>query len=149
MTVISDTTVIRAATVIREAGARRTETPNGVMTSLATPTQGGTSRLAVWKVDAAPGATGPLHVFDEESVWTCLDGGAAFTVGDDRMDVAPGDTIVLPGGVARQMVVSPDGFRAVVAAPAGVLVSTPVPVVQEGCDLAPKGDEKIVPFWAR
>ncbi|MEV5574109.1 cupin domain-containing protein [Spirillospora sp. NPDC052269] len=133
--------------VIRDAESRRTETPNGVMTSLATPTQGGTSKLAVWKVDAVPGVTGPLHVFDNESVWTCLSGAATFTVGDDRVDVASGDTLVLPGGVARQMVVSADGYQAVVAAPAGSLVH--VPESLEDCDLAPKVGEQIVPLWAR
>ncbi|WP_026416222.1 cupin domain-containing protein [Actinomadura oligospora] len=135
--------------VIRDTESRRFQTPNGIMTSLATPTQGGTSKLAVWKVDAVPGVTGPFHVLDDESVWTCLGGAATFTVGDEVVDVAPGDTLLLPGGVERQMVVSADGYQAVVAAPAGILVHTPVPVVQEGCDLAPKGDEKIVPFWAR
>jgi quercetin dioxygenase-like cupin family protein len=136
-------------TVIRNADARRTETPNGVMTSLATPTQGGTAKLAVWRVDATPGATGPLHVFDQESVWTLLGGAVSFTVGDDKVDLAPGDTLVIPADVTRQMFVSPDGFQAVVAAPAGTLVHTPDPVVADGCDLAPKVGEKIVPPWAR
>lgn len=136
-------------TVIRDAEARRTETPNGVMTSFATPTQGGTEKLAVWRVDAVPGVTGPLHVLDQESVWTCLGGAVSFAVGDDKVDLAAGDTIVLPPDVERQMFVSSDGFQAVVAAPAGCLVHTPVPVETEGCDLAPKVGEKIVPLWAR
>ncbi|RFU40514.1 cupin domain-containing protein [Actinomadura logoneensis] len=136
-------------TVIRDAEARRTETPNGVMTSLATPTQGGTGRLAVWRVDAVPGVTGPLHVFDQESVWTFLSGAVSFAVGDDKVDLAAGDTIVIPADVTRRMFVSPDGFQAVVAAPAGTLVHTPEPVVTEGCDIAPAVGEKIVPPWAR
>ncbi|MFC4911277.1 cupin domain-containing protein [Actinomadura gamaensis] len=136
-------------TVIRAAETRRTTTPNGTMTSLATPTQGGTSALAVWRVEAVPGVTGPLHAFDAEQVWTCVGGAADFLVGDDRVGVASGDTLVLPAGVARQMIISPDGFQAVVAAPAGTVAYNPDPAEPDGCELAPKGDERLVPLWVR
>ncbi|MCP2341822.1 cupin domain-containing protein [Actinomadura rupiterrae] len=139
--------------VIRAAESRRTTTPNGTMTTLATPTQGGTSTLAVWRVDALPGVTGPLHTFDAEQVWTCVGGAASWTVGDgehaDKVDVAPGDTLVLPAGAPRQMVISPDGFQAVVAAPAGTVVYNPDPAKEDGCELAPKGDERLTPPWVR
>ena len=66
-------------TLIRNAESRRTETPNGVMTTAATPTQGGTEGIAVWRVKGTPGRTGPLHAFDTEQVWTFLDGDAIRT----------------------------------------------------------------------
>jgi hypothetical protein len=43
------------------------------------------------------------------------------------------------------------GFTAVVAATANPLVFNPpaaVPDHNEACDLAPKGDERIIPPWA-
>ena len=49
--------------VIRCGEARRTETPNAVMTTLASPTLGG-ARQALWRVDMTGGQAGPLHAFD-------------------------------------------------------------------------------------
>jgi quercetin dioxygenase-like cupin family protein len=48
-------------TVVHQADTRRTETPAGVMTTLASPGQGG-AQTAVWRVEMRPGATGPVHV---------------------------------------------------------------------------------------
>lgn len=134
-------------TLIRAAESRRTETPNGVMTTLATPTQGGTSGLAVWRVDMAPGRTGPRHAFDTEQIWTFLDGTATVDLGGRALQAAPGDTLVLPPDVPRQMTTD-GGFTAVVTAPAGCLVYDPDAAVSDAkCDLEPQGDERIVPPW--
>jgi hypothetical protein len=70
--------------VIRGAQARLSETPGGVMTTFASPTQGGASQ-SLWKVQAKPGAEGPVHDFDVEQVWHWVDGAA--TVGDIRPSV--------------------------------------------------------------
>ncbi|MBW0119221.1 cupin domain-containing protein [Pseudonocardia abyssalis] len=110
--------------LVRHADARRTTTPNATMTTHASPTQGATTRLAVWTVEMAPAAAGPLHAFDVEQVWTVLDGRATAHVGDTDHDLGPGDTLVVPAGVQRRIhAVEP--FRAVVAAPAGAR-ATPV-----------------------
>jgi quercetin dioxygenase-like cupin family protein len=138
-------------TLVRNADSRRTETPNGVMTTFATPAQGGTEGLAVWRVDMVAGKTGPLHAFDTEQVWTFLDGTVTIDLDGRKLEAGPGDTVVLPADVARQMTASPDkGFTAVVAAHAGCLVYDPDGVVDpDKCTLAPQGDERIVPPWAR
>ncbi|GAA2448438.1 hypothetical protein GCM10010191_77360 [Actinomadura vinacea] len=135
-------------TLVRSADRRRTETPNGVMTTLASPTQGG-ARTAVWHVDMAPGRTGPLHAFDTEQIWSCLDGAATIDLGGTILTVTPGDTVVMPADVLRQVTTGPShGFTAVVAAPAGTQAYTPRGHEEPG-DLAPKGDERLVPRWAR
>lgn len=106
-------------TVIHHAESRRTETPNAVMTTLASPTQGGAER-PLWRVDMAPGASGPEHIFDVEQVWTVLSGAAIFVVGGDSTEVAVGDTVVLPAAIARRVRADPDaGMSAIVTAPAG------------------------------
>ncbi|MFG1946060.1 cupin domain-containing protein [Nonomuraea sp. NPDC048826] len=133
-------------TVIRDAQARRIETPNGTMTTLASPTQG-ESGQAVWRVDATPGSTGPLHAFDTESVWTWLAGTCTVRLGADQVEVAAGDTMVLPAGVLRQLVADErDGFAAIVAAPAGVQVYNPDGL--EACDLVPAGTVTMPLLWA-
>jgi quercetin dioxygenase-like cupin family protein len=136
-------------TVIRDAQARRIETPNGVMTTLASPTQGAAGQ-SVWRVDALPGMVGPLHAFDSESVWTWLDGECAVQVGRERFEVAAGDTLVLAADVLRQMFADAErGFTAIVAAPAGVQVYNPGGLAAaDGCDLVPEGTERMPLPWA-
>lgn len=106
-------------TVIHHADCRRTETPAGVMTTLASPTLGDAER-PLWRVDMGPGAAGPDHVFDVEQVWTLLSGGATFVLDGESNVLRAGDTVVLPPRVARQVRADPtDGMSAIVTAPAG------------------------------
>jgi quercetin dioxygenase-like cupin family protein len=105
-------------TVISRADARRTETPNAVMTTLASPTQGGTGH-ALWRVDMRPGQAGPPHAFDVEQVWIVLEGGATVELEGATHALAAGDTLVIPAGAARRVTAAPAGFAAIVAAPAG------------------------------
>jgi quercetin dioxygenase-like cupin family protein len=121
-------------TYISHAETRRTETPNAVMTTLASPTQGGAGQ-AVWRVDMRAGAAGPPHAFDTEQVWTVLEGGATIELGGEPVARAPGDTVVLPAGVPRRVFADAGkGFTAIVAAPAG------------GCASTPDGT-RVVPAW--
>ncbi|TMR04786.1 cupin [Nonomuraea turkmeniaca] len=132
------------------ADSRRTETPNGVMTTLASPTQGQAGR-AVWRVDARPGMEGPVHAFDAEVVWTWIGGAAVVELGGERYEVAAGDTMVLPADVSRRMFADPvRGFVSIVVAPPGTQVYNPGGVSEpDACDLAPKGTERVVPPWVR
>lgn len=85
------------------AATRRTETPNAAMTTLASPTLGSTQDLSLWRVEMADAATGPVHAFDSEQVWTVLDGSLEVQAGDQARQVAAGDTVVFPAGVTRQI----------------------------------------------
>ncbi|MFC4118633.1 cupin domain-containing protein [Nonomuraea zeae] len=106
-------------TVIRGAQARRSETPSGVMTTFASPTQGGASR-SLWKVEAKPGVAGPVHDFDSEQVWSWLAGAATVELGGETFAVAAGDVVVMPAHTVRQVLADPEnGYVAVVTAPAG------------------------------
>lgn len=120
--------------VVRAAESRHTRTPNAVMTTFASPTQGGSS-LAVWRVEMEPGAVGPLHSFDVEQVWTVIGGGATVALADEQIAVAPGDTLVLPSGTPRRIAADPSaGFAAMVAAPAGARAAVP-------------GGDPVLPAW--
>lgn len=134
--------------VIRSTERRRIETPNGTMSTLATPTQGETRDLAVWHVEFRADRIGPLHVIDRETVWTVLTGGLVLDVDGEKTELAPGDTVVIPADRPRQMT-SAQGFTAVVCSTAGPIVYNPaghVPV--DPCDLAPKTDQRIPVPWA-
>jgi len=111
------------AVVIRAADARITETPNGVMTTLASPTLSGSTGASLWRVVFPAGRSGPLHAFDSQQVWALLSGTATFTVDGLAHRLEAGDTIQLPAGSMRQVhahtdiefLVTGDGTAAVAA----------------------------------
>lgn len=82
---------------------RRTETPNAAMTTVASPTQGPTRQLSLWRVAMKSGQQGPRHVFGREQVWHVLAGEIEIEVGDEPARLRPGDALVLPAGIARQV----------------------------------------------
>ena len=111
--------------VIRHAESRRTPTPNAVMTTHASPTQGGAG-IAMWRVEMAPAASGPAHSFDAEQVWTVLKGGATVELDGQLLAIELGDTVVMPAGVPRRVTADPQaGLAAIVTAPAGARARTP------------------------
>jgi quercetin dioxygenase-like cupin family protein len=89
---------------IPAASTRRTETPNALMTTLASPTLGASSDLSLWQVEMEAGARGPAHSFDSEQLWTVLEGAIRARVGGEEGDLVAGDTLVLPAGAMRQIV---------------------------------------------
>jgi quercetin dioxygenase-like cupin family protein len=89
--------------VIRTTERRRSETPAGVMTTLASPTVGATAGLSMWEVAMTAGASGPLHLFDSEQIWTVLDGELSVAIGGQREDIRSGDTVVIPADLERQI----------------------------------------------
>jgi quercetin dioxygenase-like cupin family protein len=111
-------------TTVRAADNRHTETPVGVMTTLASPTLGPTEGLSLWRVEMEAGVTGPLHVFDREQLWTALAGELTITVDGTPTELAEGDTIVIPAGVERQ-VFTRTAARLIVCCPADAVASVP------------------------
>jgi quercetin dioxygenase-like cupin family protein len=112
------------ANPIRSDNMRRTETPNAVMTTVASPTQGPTRQLSVWKVAMKSGQQGPRHVFDREQIWHVLAGEVAIEAGDDPARLLPGDALVLAAGVARQITAVSDA-EIVVCGLSDAVVSAP------------------------
>ena len=124
-------------TRIARSDTRVTETPNALMTTLASPTQGGTTTLSVWRVTMRSGQRGPEHTFDGEQAWHLLDGTATVAAGAEIIDLAAGDTLVLPAGTHRQ-VSTESGAVFVVTGPPGA-VATP---------MTPDGPgEPVAPAW--
>jgi quercetin dioxygenase-like cupin family protein len=107
--------------LIKHADTRTTVTPNATMTTLASPTVGATDGHSLWLVEMAADARGPLHVFDSGQIWTVLEGRVEIELGGLAHALEAGDTLVIPGAVARQvhaisscrMLVCGDGAAAV------------------------------------
>jgi quercetin dioxygenase-like cupin family protein len=96
------------STVVRASDTRRIETPGATMTTLASPTLGATAELSLWKVAMAADAEGPLHTFDSEQLWTVLEGDICASIAAEDKHLSPGDTVVIPAGVARQITATSD-----------------------------------------
>lgn len=105
-------------TVVRHADRRRTETPNAVMTTLASLTLGGSGH-ALWQVRMDPGTAGPEHRMSGEQLWTLVGGAATVALeGGDPVALGPGDTVVLPAGRLRRIVADEHrGMSALVTGP--------------------------------
>lgn len=125
------------AAKIARADARVTETPNASMTTLASPTQGGTKTLSLWRTTMRAGQRGPQHVFDVEQVWHLLDGTATIAVDGETVELAVGDTLVLPAAAQRQ-VSTESGAVFVIAGPASGVAAA----------ITPEGPgEPVSPAW--
>jgi quercetin dioxygenase-like cupin family protein len=92
-----------AGFAVRSLSMRRTETPNAVMTTLASPTQGPTDELSLWRVEMRAGQQGPRHVFDSEQVWHVVAGELDVTIADQTARLSAGDAAVLPAKAERQI----------------------------------------------
>jgi quercetin dioxygenase-like cupin family protein len=124
-------------TVVRRAEQRTHETPNAVMTTLASPTLGGAAH-SLWQVRMRPGQAGPDHVMDVEQLWTVVDGGMTLRTADGEIGLTAGDTAVLPAGAERRVVADPEhGLTALVTGPGS------------GRALLPDGTDRGVPDWVR
>lgn len=119
--------------VIHRQDARRTETPNAVMTTLASPAQGGSGQ-ALWRVEMAADARGPVHEMDAEQVWTVLEGSARIDVDGEEDVLRPGDTLVVGADVTRQVTAGGAGLVAIVTGRGGAVASGP-------------GRDPVVPPW--
>jgi quercetin dioxygenase-like cupin family protein len=94
--------------VIRVTERRRSETPTGAMTTHASPTVGSTAGLSMWEVEMTEGASGPRHVFDSEQIWTILEGECSVDIAGTTEILGPGDTVVMPPELERQVTARPD-----------------------------------------
>jgi quercetin dioxygenase-like cupin family protein len=104
--------------VVRARQVRRHESPNAVMSTLASPSLGAAA-LAMWRVEMTAGQQGPEHAFDVEQVWTVVGGGADVELDGQTLAVGTGDTLVMPAGAIRRVAAADGGLEALVAAPAG------------------------------
>jgi quercetin dioxygenase-like cupin family protein len=87
--------------VITETTERTIETPTGVMTGLAAPSQG-SAELSTWRVRMTPGSNSPVHIIDREQVWMPLRGTFEFTVDGETVLVRAGEALAVPRGATRQ-----------------------------------------------
>ncbi|MYU55422.1 MULTISPECIES: cupin domain-containing protein [Streptomyces] len=62
---------------------------------LAVPSRG-SSELAVWALEIAPGSAGEVHSMDREEVFVVVSGKVSATVADQEISTASGDAVIVP-----------------------------------------------------
>ncbi|PRX43576.1 Cupin domain-containing protein [Prauserella shujinwangii] len=77
------------------ACAPRFENAGFVFRPLAVPSRG-SAELAVWALEAPPGAESERHTVSREEVLVLHEGRMAVEVGDDRHELTPGDAVIVP-----------------------------------------------------
>ena len=111
--------------------ARRTETRNAVMTTLASPTQGDASVLSMWQVDMRQGQRDPEHTVDSEQIWHVTRGELTIAIEQESVRLTAGDTLVVPEALSRRVTALTDttavvsGFGDAIVAIPGEGGSTP------------------------
>src|SRR5689334_12733468 len=70
--------------------------------SLARSDQGSTE-LAVWQVLAPPQAASPAHSMSHEEIFVVQCGRFVAVVGDEQVEIGPGDALTVPAGTHFQL----------------------------------------------
>jgi len=109
---------------IRADSGRRVRTSHGVMTTLASPTQGEARALSMWRVEMRQGQREPRQIVDSEQIWHVTAGRLAIEIDRDAVRLAPGDTFVVPEAIVRSVVAESD-VTALVCGFGDAVVATP------------------------
>jgi quercetin dioxygenase-like cupin family protein len=78
------------------------------ITSLAAPSRGSTE-VALFRTEVVAGGGLPRHRHDHLDVFTVERGGGTFSIGDERFDVGPGDSVIVPVGEWHHLEAGPEG----------------------------------------
>lgn len=89
--------------VIFASDTREFATPGAVMTTLASPTLGGSALLSLWRVRMSFGQAGPDHIIDSEQLWTLTSGTARIVIDGSVAELHSGDSFIAPDGSTRRI----------------------------------------------
>jgi quercetin dioxygenase-like cupin family protein len=108
----------------RAAEQRVVTTPNASMTTLASPTQGPSDDLAMWRVEMHAGQRGPMHTFDSEQLWAAQSGTLVIDLDGRQLRLGAGDALVLAANAQRQISAATDA-TAIVCGHGRAIASVP------------------------
>ncbi len=83
------------------------------VTSLAAPSRGA-YEAALFRIEVPPGGGLPAHHHDHLDVFAIEAGGGVFHIDDDSVELATGDSVVVPTGAVHYMVAGAEGASIVV-----------------------------------
>jgi quercetin dioxygenase-like cupin family protein len=93
----------------------------GTLATITVPGEASDGRVAMIEFLFPHGASPPLHTHPQDESYVVLDGRLTITAGDERFELGPGGTALVPMGVPHTFRVDSDGARVlVVSTPAGL-----------------------------
>ncbi len=104
--------------VERSADHPTFELGGNAITSFAAPARG-SQEIALYRAEVPPGGGLPPHTHDHFDVFTVVAGGGVFHLGDDTVEVAVGDSVVVPIGVRHFLEAGSEGASIIVSMLAG------------------------------
>ena len=105
---------------VRDEDQTIEEWREGVRTLMTVSAETGSSQLTVFEQWCNPGVGAPLHIHAVEEVLRVLAGSAEIRVGEDSQSVQPGESVIIPAGVAHGFTNTSDAVlhtQAILAAP--------------------------------
>jgi mannose-6-phosphate isomerase-like protein (cupin superfamily) len=121
---------------VSNAAAPTFTIPGLTVTGLAAPSRGATE-TSVWTLEIPPETPGTPHSVDREEIFVALAGRAAAELSGRRIDLEPGDALIVPAG-------EPFALANPHAEPFRAVAATPV-----GCHAVLPDGERFLPPWAR
>ncbi|HEY0994336.1 MAG TPA: cupin domain-containing protein [Kofleriaceae bacterium] len=111
--------------VIRSSAAPQFTVPGITVTGLAAPSRGA-RETCVWRLALAANTPGTPHSVDREEIFVVLSGRAVAVIGDDTLELAPGDALIVPAQQAFSLA-NPHAapFEAIAVLPVGGLAAMP------------------------
>jgi quercetin dioxygenase-like cupin family protein len=109
---------------VRVGSARRIVTTNGVMTTLASPTQGDAKALSMWRAELKRGARDPCQIVASEQIWHVTHGRLDVAIDGNIVELSAGDSLVIPEAVSRNIMAVTDA-KAIVCGFGDAQVPTP------------------------
>lgn len=100
--------------VERAANHPQFELGGATVTSYAAPARG-SQEVALYRADVPPGGGLTPHTHDHFDVFTLTAGGGVFHVGDAHVELAVGDSAVVPIGVRHFLEAGSEGASIIVA----------------------------------
>jgi mannose-6-phosphate isomerase-like protein (cupin superfamily) len=106
--------------LIRSENAPSFALAGATFVGLAAPSRG-SRETSVWRVRIAPGNPGVPHSVDREEIFVALAGSAVVSLGEERLELRSGDTLVVPAGQLFTLAnPGASAFEALAVAPVGV-----------------------------
>lgn len=104
--------------VERSADHPTFELGGNAITSFAAPARG-SEEIALYRAEVPPGGGLPPHTHDHFDVFTVVAGGGLIHLGDETVEVAVGDSVVVPIGVRHFLEAGSEGASIIVSMIAG------------------------------
>jgi quercetin dioxygenase-like cupin family protein len=122
--------------LIRNPSIPASGTPGMFAGGLATPRLGAT-KVSVIRQRQEPGAINPLHSHNREEVMVQLAGTVLILVEDERVELTPGDTLIVPANTLHQIENT------------GQVAAEWLLIAPTGVQFFRASGEEVVPEWAQ